>query len=284
LSYAALRWTRPDVAQAMYATDAIAAARYARASGRPSIYSYMGIPEDWWVRRRRLRMRMTGRAVQRCDAVVALSRAAAAAFGSTFGVEARVIAPGVDLAAFTPGGERAPEPTIFCPAAIAEPAKQVPELLRAFARVRRIRPDARLVLSRPADPALAASVLADAPGVTLADVDDRARLRDAYRRAWVTALPSVGEAFGLVLVESLACGTPVLGRARGGIPDIIDRDTVGALFEGDEEALARALLSTLDLHADPGTARACRERAADFSTVSCVRAYESLYRELLADC
>ena len=99
----------------------------------------------------------------------------------------------------------------------------------------------------------------------LADLDDRAALSRAYATAWVTVLPSRDEAFGLVLAESLACGTPVVGSNDGGIPEIVDRPEIGRLFDGDEPAgLARALLEVLELAGDPGTIAACRERAGEF--------------------
>lgn len=48
----------------------------------------------------------------------------------------------------------------------------------------------------------------------------------------VSVVPSKDEAFGLVVIESLACGTPVIGANSGGIPDIIN-DQNGLLFEVD---------------------------------------------------
>jgi glycosyltransferase involved in cell wall biosynthesis len=281
LAYADLSRRDDDVAMALYASDGLAAARWSRRTGRPSVLAYLGVPDRPGLTDRRLRLEVTARAARGCTAVTALSRAAADAFArwlDVTGVE--VIPPPVDTLLFTPAGERASEPIVFCPAAVDDPRKRVPLLVRAMGRVCRVRPEARLVVSRPRDPAAAEAVESD--GVEWADVDDRSALAEAYRRAWVTALPSFGEAFGLVLVESLACGTPVVGSRHGGIPEIVDDPAVGRTFPlDDEEALARALLEAFDLAADAGTPRACRARAEAFSVERCAAAYESLYRDLI---
>jgi glycosyltransferase involved in cell wall biosynthesis len=276
-SYLELSAGTDDIAHAVYATDACAAARWSARTGRPSVFSYMGIPDRKNLVERRLRLVATVKAVRGCSAVVALSRHAAAAFHRELGVEARVIHPGVDLDAFAPG-PRAPEPTVFCAADAGEPRKRVELLVRAFGRVRRERPGARLVVSRPRDPVAAERLRG--MDVELVDVDDRRALADAYRAAWVAALPSWGEAFGLVLVEALACGTPVVATARDGMREIVDRDGIGRLFDGGEEELARSLLEALELAADPAAATACRARAEEFSTERCTDRYEALYREL----
>lgn len=282
LTYLALRRWEPDVAHAFYPTDALAAARLTARTGRPSVFTYLGLPHRRWLGARRLRLEIVLRATAGCSAVVALSTAAAEGFERWLGVEARVIRPGVDLAGFTAEGERRSEPTILCAAAIAEPAKRVGLLVEAFHRVRRQQPDARLVLSRPRDPGVAERLGATGAGIELAELDDRRALVDAYRSAWVSALPSRGEAFGLVLAEALACGTPVVGSDLGGIPEIVDRQEIGRLFSGDEPAaLADTLLEALELARDPATARACRARAEELSAERSVDAYEALYRELL---
>lgn len=64
-----------------------------------------------------------------------------------------------------------------------------------------------------------------------------------YNNAAVTVLPSLEEGLGLVLVESLACGTPVIGSRLGGIQDIIDEGKNGFFLENpkDPAELARIL-------------------------------------------
>jgi glycosyltransferase involved in cell wall biosynthesis len=209
-----------------------------------------------------------------------LSRFAAEEFERAIGIEARVIHPGVNLDAFAPGVERSADPTIFCAAAIDSPAKRVDLLVEAFGIVRQRVPEARLLLSRPADRGAAARFDVSGEGIELVDVDDRDDLARTYGTSWVSVLPSTGEPFGLVLVESLAAGTPVVGSADGAVPEIVDSERIGRLFDGEAKELAAALLEALELASDSATPAACRRRAEDFSLDRCVSAYEALYREL----
>ncbi len=89
--------------------------------------------------------------------------------------------------------------------------------------------------------------------------------------------PRWEEPFGLVVVEALACGTPVAGFARGALPDILD-ETCGALAPADDvEGLARAIDRCLLLDR-----RACRTRAeAAFDAEIMVDRYEAVYWSLV---
>lgn len=277
---AALAAWRPDLVHGFHLTDAAAGARHARRAGVPAVFSFMGIPRREELAALRLRLSLLERAVTESDAVIALSRAARDALWRWLGVEARIVHPGVDLAAFPLQAASDAVPTICCAAASEEPRKRVPLLVAAFALVRRERPQARLLLMRPRFGDLVQRLAGD--GIEWLDLSSE-QVVGMYRRAWVSALPSHDEAFGLVLVEALACGRPVVGARDGGVPEIVDRPEVGRLFEGEHPAaLARALLEALELAEDPATAPACRARAQAFSAPAAARAHLALYDELRA--
>ncbi len=285
-TYASLLTGNDDVAHAVYVTDAVVAARWSKRTGKPSVHAVLGAPDRRYFMHRRKRIELWVEACRDCDVVTVLSHAAADMLWRDLGVESRVIAPGVDSSVFTPpeSPERHEEPTILCTSAIGDPMKRIDLLLAAFALVRAERPAAQLVLDRPGDAELAERVTSH-DGVELLDAGSRSpELVEAYRRAWVTVLPSLGEAFGLVLAESLACGTPVVGSDAGGIPEVLGgRDDIGRLFGGDDpEALSKALLEALELAEDPATRESCRTRGEELSLDRCVGEYEQLYRELIA--
>jgi glycosyltransferase involved in cell wall biosynthesis len=97
-------------------------------------------------------------------------------------------------------------------------------------------------------------------------------------------LPSVAEAFGLVLVESLYLGTPVVSTTAGGIPEIVDDGRDGLLVPpGDAHALEEALAALLN---DPPTLRRLAgagrtKMEARFRFQTMVGRYEELYDDLL---
>ncbi len=280
-SYAALRAGRYDVAHAWFSTDALVAGRWRRRTGGIAVQSYMGIPDLEGLRDRRRRLGITLRSIESCDVTVALSRYAAQAFRTWLGYDAPVINPPVDVRTFTPGGERTEQPTFICAASTTEPRKRIDLLVRAFARVRRDRPRARLLLNRPRSAAEAAQLVAAGPGIELVDMDDRAALAALYGSAWGSVLASTYEAFGLVLAEALACGTPGVGSDVGGIPEVLDRPGTGVLFNGAEAELARALLEVTEMAGDDSVRATCRARAEELSTERYAAAYEDLYAGLL---
>jgi glycosyltransferase involved in cell wall biosynthesis len=126
--------------------------------------------------------------------------------------------------------------------------KGLVELVRAFATVARDDAELHLVLVG-ADGGMGPTLQARVRGLGLearvhlvGHVEDEGVLAAAYRDALVTVLPSEYEAFGLVLLESLAQGTPVVASRVGGIPDFIEDGVAGRLVPpGEVEPLAAAI-------------------------------------------
>ena len=82
-----------------------------------------------------------------------------------------------------------------------------------------------------------------------------------YQACEIFALPSRGEGFGLVYLEAMACGKPVIGGAHGGAPEVIDDGKTGYLVEhGDAGQLATSLEALLS---DPAMSREMGARGRD---------------------
>ncbi|ANP50922.1 starch synthase [Streptomyces griseochromogenes] len=104
--------------------------------------------------------------------------------------------------------------------------------------------------------------------------------------AAVFVCPSVYEPLGIVNLEAMACGTPVVASRVGGIPEVVEEGRTGLLVDVDdgfEEGLARALDAVLG---DRETARrmgeAGRERAVgEFGWAAVARRTAGLYEEIL---
>ncbi|MGA7923351.1 MAG: glycosyltransferase family 4 protein [Thermoplasmata archaeon] len=121
-------------------------------------------------------------------------------------------------------------------------------LLSAFAKVRQREPSARLVIvgedggMRPALETQVRSLGLEHAVRFTGYLSDEALVAAGLREALVLVLPSEYEAFGLVLLEALAQGTPVIATRVGGIPEFIEDGKAGRLVPpGNVEALTAAL-------------------------------------------
>jgi starch synthase len=108
--------------------------------------------------------------------------------------------------------------------------------------------------------------------------------------ASVFVCPSIYEPLGIVNLEAMACGTPVVATATGGIPEVVQDGVTGLLVPldaDDSEQFARGLADRINrLLADPGEARrmgeAGRQRAvSDFGWRAIAEQVVALYRRLL---
>lgn len=272
---------RFQIAHAFSQVDGAAAALAKRLGGPPLVLSMIGVPHERSIGHRRLRRRLLRRAVRAAGAVTVMSEAAADEFRQTIGGEPDIVPGAVRCADFNPAEPRADAPTLVCAATLNDPRKRAELLLRAFAALRRHRPDARLLLLGATDPQEADLGLVLPEGAERLHMNPTDALARSYGRAWASVLPSVDEAFGLVLIESLAAGTPVVAARSGACPEVVTSDAVGRLFDPDDEAdLTRALDEALDLGVRRGTRDACLERARAFDWSRVLPQYEVLYRRV----
>jgi len=115
------------------------------------------------------------------------------------------------------------------------------------------------------------------------DVDFLGELGEAdkpafYAGAAATLFPSDWpEPFGLVMIESMAAGTPVIALRRGSVPEIIVDGVTGFICD-DVDEMVRAVHRLDEI--DP---QACRRHAASFDGTTMSAAYESVYKSILDD-
>jgi glycosyltransferase involved in cell wall biosynthesis len=126
----------------------------------------------------------------------------------------------------------------------------------------------------------------DGVHIQLAQHENREHIVALYQNAKVTVVPTKwNEPFGLVPVESMACGTPVVSYDRGGVAETIAEGT-GFLVKEEEgvEGLVRRIKQIIDLSPDQYSdmSQKARQHVVDqFSIDAMVTGYEAVYAKIL---
>jgi glycosyltransferase involved in cell wall biosynthesis len=181
---------------------------------------------------------------------------------------ATVLYPPVDTQFFTPGG--APPHPYFLVVSALVPYKRLDIAVDAASR---LRVPLKIVGTGPDRARLRAR--AGAGVEFLGQVNDET-LRELYRRAQAVLLPGE-EDFGIVPVEAMACGRPVVALGRGGACETVVDGVTGVLVPDDApEAFVDGMARAAGSPFDPGTLRAHADR---FS----VGRFEASLRGVLAD-
>jgi glycosyltransferase involved in cell wall biosynthesis len=265
--------------------DGAAAVLIARSLGLPVVVTARGSDlnlharkpvERTWVRW----------AMRHCDAVITVSQSLAT-LAVELGAEldrVHVLPNGVDLKGFAPlagDGTRGALPSVN--GDILWVGNLVPEKDPELAlRVLSALPDRRLLMvgAGPLRPALerAVAALGLAARVRFAGEVPQEQLRELYARSRLLLLTSASEGMPNVVLESLACGTPVVATPVGGVGEVITRPEAGIVAANrGAKVLSEAVAAIL---ARPPARSATREFAARFDWQRTVRLQEELYRVL----
>ncbi|MEU2545670.1 glycosyltransferase family 4 protein [Streptomyces roseolus] len=215
-------------------------------------------------------------ALEKISARIAVSEYARRTLVEHLGGDAVVIPNGVDVDFFA-GAEPKAEwqgETLGFIGRIDEPRKGLPVLMKALPRILTERPGARLLVAGRGDEEEAVATLppemrSRVEFLGMVSDEDKARL---LRSVDVYVAPNTGgESFGIILVEALSAGAPVLAADLDAFAQVLDQGAAGELFANeDADALADAAVRLL---ADPArraelSARgSAHVRRFDWSTV-----------------
>lgn len=132
----------------------------------------------------------------------------------------------------------------------SERYKGYDEVIRALPAVKKAVPSAVYVIVGDGDDSarvrrLARDLGVDRDVIMVGSVSEH-ELPDYYNLADVFAMPSKGEGFGIVFIEALACGVPVVAADRGGVRDALLGGELGVFTDPDDaSALAQAIVAVL---------------------------------------
>lgn len=234
------------------------------------------------------------RTLREADAVIAVSTGEADLLRAAGARNVEVVPNGVDLARFDREADVAAfrarfdvdGPYVLYAGRLAK-NKGLDVLVNAFARLTETHAYTELVLAgedqdQRAPLAALARDLGVEDRVTFTGHLDEGAYRAALTGCAAFALASEWEAFGLVLVEAMACGRPVVASSVGGVPDVVEDGVTGFLVpHGDDAALAAALDRLLDDRAlAERMGDAGRERARRFTWDAALDGIEDVLRRV----
>ena len=191
----------------------------------------------------------------------------------------RVVPYGVDLERFRPLDAPPPRPFRVLFVGQMTQRKGLSYLLEAWRRA--ALPDSELVLAGRG--IIDRGLLARAgPGISRRENVAEGELRRLYQTSHVFCMPSLAEGFGLVYLEALASGTPVIGTTSTGADDVVRDGVDGFVIERRDVAalVARLRWCHEQTEALGQMRRAARQRAEEFSWSSFRRALVDAVDEL----
>jgi phosphatidylinositol alpha-mannosyltransferase len=278
-----------DIVQTIWPPDAFAASIYKSLKGTPFVH--LLVDSNHFHRPTTFGKPMLRRVLKNAACLEVPSKYVYEELKRQHGLKGEMIPMPVNMDQFSPlNNNKFHQPRILCTSSFLDARKRVYLLVQAFELLLKEVPNAILQLSgHGAMNQEAASRLLNLVkpstrrSIAILDVGKLEDLPELYSQAAVTVLPSLREAFGMVIMESLASGTPVVGTNSGAIPEVLNSQGVGVLFEpkGNHQDLCIALSEALELAQDPQTSLRCRQHAAPYSWEKLGPLYEALYLKVL---
>jgi len=154
----------------------------------------------------------------------------------------------LNISRFIGDSVRCEAPTIVCTGRHTDPRKNTRLLIRAFAKVLREMPAARLVLVGESNEALHRFSIEAGIGdrVRFTGVIAESEMIALLRGASVFAMPSDQEGLGIAALEAMACGLPVVSSRCGGPEEFVRQGETGSTVDvGDARGMADALIAIL---------------------------------------
>ncbi|CAB4334228.1 MAG: glycosyltransferase [Actinobacteria bacterium] len=235
--------------------------------------------------------RLAQTAMEKITARIAVSEAARTTLVEHVGGDAIVIPNGVDTQEFAdaqpmvgwPGSDQA---LVFL-GRIDESRKGLKVLIDALPNLMSTRPKLRLLIGGPGD---VGDLLEGLPAHVTSQIVFHGRVRDEDKASLLASgtiyvAPNTGgESFGIVLLEAMAAGTPVVASDLAAFKKVLNNSQAGRTFQNeDSQSLSTVLGALLDDEVELSrlkTAGLARAREFDWTTVSqqIVEVYESVYR------
>ncbi|NRA36603.1 MAG: N-acetyl-alpha-D-glucosaminyl L-malate synthase BshA [Planctomycetes bacterium] len=165
------------------------------------------------------------------------------------------------------------------------PVKRVDEMIRAFSVILKKGVPAILALVGDGPELPKAEDLARELGIRehIRVLGKMTNIEDVLQASDLFLLPSRAESFGLVALEAMACGVPVLGYLAGGLPEVVENNVSGILCpEGKDHCLGSIAADVLQDAARLQAMRiAARKRAEQFATEPIIDKFEQHLQELV---
>jgi glycosyltransferase involved in cell wall biosynthesis/peptidoglycan/xylan/chitin deacetylase (PgdA/CDA1 family) len=230
------------------------------------------------------------RTLKKASRVIAASDAVSKYIMANFGIKTSVIMPGVDPNFFVPSSERGSNTILYVGSTSKHDLhKGLKYLLEALAQILKISSNREIKLVVVGGGTnsdyfidlanklnIQASVIFTGPQVGK-------QLLNQYHRASLLVLPSLNESFGMVILEAMACGLPVVATNVGSIPKLVENGETGFIVPPqDPGALAEKILLLLsDQRQSEAFAKAGRTKAGrNFSWSDRAMLYDHLLTEI----